>query len=76
MDIKEAYEELKTIAPRKEHVATGYNMDRYSNGTEAIECSAYIESVGTFAADTFRMAIDEAKTALGVTKSEELDIEG
>lgn len=76
MDINEAYEELKAIAPKNEYVSLDYTMNRYSDGREDIECSVYIESSGEFVASTFKLALDEAKQKLGLIKPDKLNIEG
>lgn len=73
MDIKcdvilEAYAELKAIAPKDEYVSLDYIMNRYSNGREDIECSVYIGSAGEFVADTFKLALKEAKQKLELIK--------
>lgn len=76
MKIKDAYEELKAITPPGEHLSVDYTMSRYSSGTEDIECTVYIDSIGTFTSATFKKALDQAKDALGLIELDDPDIEG
>lgn len=76
MDIKEAFKELKAMAPKDEYISLDYTMNRYADGCEDVECSVYIASAERFVAPTFRMALDQAKAALGLIISDKLNIEG
>ncbi len=75
MDIKEAYEELKAIAPKGGYISLDYSMSRYSGGDEEIECAVYI---GKFdkpcTSSTFRGALDQAREKLGLLILDEPNI--
>lgn len=65
MKMKEAYEQLKQIAP-KQYVSVGYTLNRYSRGEEGAQCSVYIEDGEVFQASTFALAMAELKESRGL----------
>ena len=75
MDIKEAYGELKAIAPKGDYISIEYSMSRYSGGDEEIECIVYIERFAApFISQTFRGALDQAREKLGLLIRDEPNI--
>ena len=72
MKITEVYEELKSMTD--EFFSVSYEMMRFSDESEEIECVIYIKSIGHHKAPTFALALDKVKESMGKIKPDSLKI--
>jgi len=71
MKITEVYEELKGMTD--EFYFVSYEMLRFSDKSEEIECVIYVRGIGQHKAPTFKLVLDKVKEAMGKIKSDSLD---
>jgi len=75
MKITEVYEELKNII-NDDFFSVSYEMLRFSDSREEIDCCIYCKGIGHHKAPTFALALDKVKEAMGKIKPDSLEIGG
>uniref|UniRef100_A0A6M3LU65 Uncharacterized protein n=1 Tax=viral metagenome TaxID=1070528 RepID=A0A6M3LU65_9ZZZZ len=71
MKITEVYDDLKTMTD--EFFAVSYEMLRFSDSSEEIDCVIYIKGIGQHKAKTFKLALDKVKESMGKIEPDGLD---